>query len=422
VAQNVLRRIDPGTQKQQRLEPHQRKEAETMDHTPCTDVRVLAVACLLALGVGAPVHAQSVFINELHYDNAGTDTGESVEIAGPVGTDLSGWSLVLYNGNGGAVYNTRGLSGLIPDQGNGFGTLVFSYPSDGIQNGAPDGVALVNASNTVVQFLSYEGMFMAAGGPADGLTSTDIGVSESGTTPVGSSLQLIGSGTNYGHFVWSSPTANTFGEVNTGQLFGSVAPTVLRTNPANGAIDVALDASIEITLSEAVIVTDPWFEINCVTSGLVTATVNGGPQSFTLDPERDFAADDTCTVTIVASQVVDQDDNNLTTWVVTTALIAGPGRISSLAAWVMIGSLAGLGMICSPGMGARTRSRAVRSLTRSLAAQDKIRVQMAKSSWAVSCKRRALVSHQPSRAGVRGSSWRGRMLRVGMRERKSHFR
>jgi hypothetical protein len=151
-----------------------------MNHTPCIEVRVLAVVCLLALGIGAPVYAQSVFINELHYDNAGTDTGESVEIAGPAGTDLSGWSLVLYNGNGGTVYNTRGLSGLMPDQGNGFGTLVFSYPSDGIQNGAPDSVALVNASNTVVQFLSYEGIFMAVGGPADGLTSTDIGVSESG--------------------------------------------------------------------------------------------------------------------------------------------------------------------------------------------------------------------------------------------------
>ncbi len=40
----------------------------------------------------------SVFINEIHYDNTGTDTGEFVEIAGPAGTDLSGWRLVFYNG------------------------------------------------------------------------------------------------------------------------------------------------------------------------------------------------------------------------------------------------------------------------------------------------------------------------------------
>ena len=38
------------------------------------------------------------FINEIHYDNVGTDSGEAIEVAGPAGTDLTGWSLVLYNG------------------------------------------------------------------------------------------------------------------------------------------------------------------------------------------------------------------------------------------------------------------------------------------------------------------------------------
>ena len=40
-----------------------------------------------------------VFINEIHYDNDGTDVGEFIEIAGPAGTSLSGWKIVLYNGN-----------------------------------------------------------------------------------------------------------------------------------------------------------------------------------------------------------------------------------------------------------------------------------------------------------------------------------
>ena len=48
----------------------------------------------------------TIFINEIHYDNNGTDAGESIEVAGPAGTDLTGWSIVLYNGSGGAVYNT----------------------------------------------------------------------------------------------------------------------------------------------------------------------------------------------------------------------------------------------------------------------------------------------------------------------------
>ena len=39
----------------------------------------------------------SVFINEVHYDNDGTDTGEAIEIAGPAGTDLSGgaWFYIM---------------------------------------------------------------------------------------------------------------------------------------------------------------------------------------------------------------------------------------------------------------------------------------------------------------------------------------
>ncbi|MBD9361470.1 ExeM/NucH family extracellular endonuclease [Methylomonas fluvii] len=169
--------------------------------------------------------ATPVFINEIHYDNAGTDSGEAIEIAGPAGTDLNGWSLVLYNGNGGASYNSKALSGVIADQtGTGFGTLSFSYPTDGIQNGAPDGIALVNGS-TVVQFLSYEpSPFTAVVGPANGMTSVDIGVSETNSTPVGQSLQLKGTGNSYENFTWNAPATNSFGAVNSGQNFGGVTP------------------------------------------------------------------------------------------------------------------------------------------------------------------------------------------------------
>ena len=44
------------------------------------------------------------WINEFHYDNKGGDRNEFVEIAGPAGTDVSGWTVVGYNGSGGAVY------------------------------------------------------------------------------------------------------------------------------------------------------------------------------------------------------------------------------------------------------------------------------------------------------------------------------
>ena len=149
----------------------------------------------------------SIRFSELHYDNFGTDANESLEIEGPAGTDLSGWSVVLYNGNGGGAYNTRALSGTIPDLCDGRGVVVLTYPQDGIQNGSPDGMALVDAGGQVVEFLSYEGTFIATTGAATGMGSIDIGVAQS-STPVGQSLQRNANG------LWTGPTTATFGACN----------------------------------------------------------------------------------------------------------------------------------------------------------------------------------------------------------------
>ncbi|WP_218082253.1 endonuclease/exonuclease/phosphatase family protein [Anthocerotibacter panamensis] len=170
------------------------------------------------------VSAQTVFINELHYDNTGADVNEGIEIAGPAGTSLSGWSIVLYDGTARTAYNTRALSGTIPNQQNSFGTLYFSYTDasgvgTSIQNGAPDGLALVNSSGQVVQFLSYEGSFVASGGAANGLTSTNIGVSEEPAPAVGLSLQLSGSGRVASDFIWNAPRTSSSGAINAGQTF-----------------------------------------------------------------------------------------------------------------------------------------------------------------------------------------------------------
>ncbi len=188
----------------------------------------IAVAVPTVIAVGAPSMAvpnptSTVFLNELHYDNVGTDAGETIEIAGPAGTNLAGWSIELHNGEAATstLYNTLGLGGVIPDQGGGHGTIAFTYPVNGIQNGPRDGVALVGPGSALVQFLSYEGVLTANSGAAAGSTSTDIGVSEPTDSPVGSSLQLAGTGSTYGDFTWSPPAAGTFGAVNTGQTFST---------------------------------------------------------------------------------------------------------------------------------------------------------------------------------------------------------
>lgn len=162
-----------------------------------------------------------VWINELHYDNVGLDTGEGFEIAGAAGTDLTDYAIHKYNGSSGQTYGAPILlSGVLPNQSNGIGVLATTLPADALQNGAPDGIALVKISTgNVVQFLSYEGSFVATNGPANGQMSVDIGVSESNTaTPAGSSLQLVGTGNEYSQFTWNSPVIATFGTLNTGQI------------------------------------------------------------------------------------------------------------------------------------------------------------------------------------------------------------
>jgi hypothetical protein len=90
---------------------------------------MLALAAALMVLSGAVTSARAftvspadVFINEIHYDNNGIDANEAIEIAGPAGTDLSGWSLVLYNGATGkstiqmpsAVSSPTNRTGLAP--------------------------------------------------------------------------------------------------------------------------------------------------------------------------------------------------------------------------------------------------------------------------------------------------------------------
>ncbi len=173
------------------------------------------VSATLQSGGGNP--PGQPWINELHYDNSSGDTGEFVEIAGPADTDLTNWTVLGYNGNGGGTYKQVDLSGVIPDQGGCMGTLAFAFI--GMQNGAPDGLALVDPSYNVVQFISYEGVLVATGGLAAGMTSVDIGISEQPAPPVGQSLQLSGTGVGYEDFFWLSPGANTEGLPNTGQTF-----------------------------------------------------------------------------------------------------------------------------------------------------------------------------------------------------------
>jgi len=111
----------------------------------------------------------NLVINEIDYDQPGTDGSEFVEIRnnGDIPTDLTGWTLELVNGNGGAIYSSFDLSGYILSADDYFVVcgdaanvtncdLDVSPDTNLIQNGAPDAVGL-RYNGTLIDAVSYEG-------------------------------------------------------------------------------------------------------------------------------------------------------------------------------------------------------------------------------------------------------------------------
>jgi len=140
---------------------------------------------LLFLGLFGSVNciAQGVFLNEIRANDASTDDSEFVEIIGPAGTDISGWSIQHINGSGGSVVFTYTFpeNSIIPDDGitdkggTNVGFIVvknsnhtvenvdFEWGNTGLQNG-PDGIILQDASGLRVQAITWNGSGDLEGG------------------------------------------------------------------------------------------------------------------------------------------------------------------------------------------------------------------------------------------------------------------
>ena len=289
-------------------------EQETRKFSLHTPLRLLLLIASLA---SAPAMAQLV-INEIDYDQPSTDTAEFVEIKNSSGgsVDLTGWSLELVNGTGGGavIYNTIALPAVSLAAGDYFVVcanaantsncdLDSSPDTNFIQNGDPDAVGLRNGV-TLVDAVSYKG---DSGAPYTEGSGSGLG-DDSSVADAGLSRNPDGADTNQNNVDFASCPI-TPGAANN-CAGGDAAPAVASTVPANAATGVAVDTNIEISFSEEVNVAGAWFDINCGSSGNHTATVSGGPQSFTLNPDADFDVGEACTVDVFAAQVADSDSDD----------------------------------------------------------------------------------------------------------------
>lgn len=88
---------------------------------------------------------------------------------------------------------------------------------------------------------------------------------------------------------------------------GDTPPTVSSTSPANGATGVAVDTAVSVTFSEAVTFSNTAAYVCDGTSGNFNVTPTGGPATWTITPPSDLAAGESCTITITAADITDQD-------------------------------------------------------------------------------------------------------------------
>jgi hypothetical protein len=126
-------------------------------------------------GTGTP----TLVINEVDYDNVGTDSSEYLELFNPSSatTSLAGLAVVLVNGATNTEYATIDLSPLVSLAPGKYLVIAGAsvtvptsaikldpvWTQDEIQNGGPDGIAVVDTvKQAVVDAISYEGSISAA--------------------------------------------------------------------------------------------------------------------------------------------------------------------------------------------------------------------------------------------------------------------
>jgi len=116
---------------------------------------------------------------------------------------------------------------------------------------------------------------------------------------------------NASDFAASAPTPrNTTSPAN--RCAGpDTAPEVASTYPSDGATDFPVSANLSVTFNEPVNVTGIWFDLSCSVSGAgIPTTYSGGPSTFTLDPAISLTHGESCTLTVLAAEVSDQDGND----------------------------------------------------------------------------------------------------------------
>src|SRR5437016_4162501 len=288
---------------------------------------VVAVACLLGLARPAGAVSSTIVVSEVYGgggNSGATYKNDFIELfnRSSNAVDLTGWTVQYNSATGtGSWSGKTALSGIIPAGG-------YYLVKESLGSGGTVDLPTPDATGTIS---------MAAGAGKVALVNNSTTLSG---CPSGSNIiDLVGYGSTANCSEGSNPTptlGNTIAAIrthggckdtdNNGLDFktgppsprnsstplhacpaGDLEPEVFSNTPTDGATSIPLASNITVQFDEPVNVSGVWYSISCATSGMHTATVTGGPTTFTINPDMDFATLEQCTVTVYASQVSDQD-------------------------------------------------------------------------------------------------------------------
>lgn len=277
------------------------------------------IAALLAGFIGAPqpayANASSLFFSEYI---EGSSNNKALEIyngtGGAVDLAANSYNIQMYFNGSASAGLTINLTGVIADgdvfvlaQSSANATILAQADQT---NGAGwfngDDAVVLRRGTEVIDVIGQIGLDPGSEWGSGLLSTADNTLRRLATVCAG---DTNGSDAYDPSLEWNGFATDTFdglGSHTANCAAGDAAPSVSAVAPANGAGDVAIDSAISVTFSEAVTAASGAFSLSC-NSAPVALAVSGGPTTFTLDPDANLPNGATCTLTVSAALITDQD-------------------------------------------------------------------------------------------------------------------
>ncbi len=289
-------------------------------HARWTSLLILTTILIATYFAGAPLSVHSAAPSELFFSEyiEGSSNNKALEIfngtGGTVNLATQGYNIQIFSNGATTAALTINLTGTVADADvyviahNSADPAILAQTDQtsggGWFNG--DDAIVLRKGTTIIDVIGQVGF--------DPGTAWGTGLTSTADRTLRRKAAVCAGKTNANAAFdpaaeWDGSANDTFTGLGShmSSCMSDSAPAVITTIPAGNATNVARNAPLTITFSEPVDVSGIWLSLVGETSGSHGATISGGPVSFTVDPDSDFASGESVTVTVFAAQVKDQD-------------------------------------------------------------------------------------------------------------------